>query len=453
MQQKKWAALAAALSALALITAPTVANATSGTQSKAQQSETARQIYAEAIHNTAAQKHGTLDYCAALKLACHAQVLTTAPGSKQILTTDLPAGIGAGDLQQAYSLTDAPSADGTITIIDAAAFPPKDLEATLAMYRSTYGLPPCTLKSGCLTVKNRFGKKPLVAETDFEKQAAEQIGVETSLDVDMASAACPGCKIVELQVPAIDGYFGSPTRMHHATKHFGDAVKTAVGMNTSSVSISYGFPADQTEDFGGRIAGALDQKGTTITVSTGDNGYVGTSGTWPQNLRTVIGVGGTSLTKSQDDPDGWAESAWSGAGSSCSPDLEPAVGQPKSVYKNCKNMRADGDISSDAAVQIAVYDGYAPSSGHPLGWFIVGGTSAAAPLVGAIAARSPRMPDISGPNVIYADPSSAFNDVTTGNNGSTCVAQGFGAAVCAAGPGWDGPTGMGTPVGLAPFTS
>ncbi len=115
------------------------------------------------------------------------------------------------------------------------------------MYRSTYGLPACTIKSGCLTVKGRFGGSPLAPPTTaFQKQAAEEIGVETSLDVEMASAACPGCKIVELQVPATDGFFGSPARMHHATTHFGDAVKTGVGMDTSSVSISYGFPADAT---------------------------------------------------------------------------------------------------------------------------------------------------------------------------------------------------------------
>ena len=222
-------------------------------------------------------------------------------------------------------------------------------------------------------------------------------------------------------------------------------------MDTSSVSISYGFPADAKTD-GGKIAKAMDQKGTAITVSTGDGGYVGTSGTWPQNLRTVMGVGGTTLTK-QKGGRGWTESAWFGAGSSCSPDLAPAVGQPESVSKNCKNKRADGDISSDAAVQIAVYDGYAPSSGQPLGWFIVGGTSAAAPFIGGIAARSPRIAGISGPNVIYADPSKAFNDVTTGSNGTSCVSDGFTAKVCAAAKGWDGPTGLGTPVGLSPFTS
>ena len=116
-------------------------------------------------------------------------------------------------------------------------------------------------------------------------------------------------------------------------------------------------------------------------------------------------------------------------------------------------MRADTDISSDAAVQIAVFDGYAPYSHQPPNWFIVGGTSAAAPLVGGIAARSPRIADIEGPNVLYADSSKAFYDVTTGSNGSTCTSDGFTAKVCTAGDGWDGPTGLGTPHGLAPFTS
>ena len=451
MRTRNWAVLGAAATALALIASPALASASSAQRPQGHHPETTQQLLSEARNNTLGKTHGTLDYCRSKNIACDLQVLTTKPGSRTIVTTGKPAGIGADDLQQAYALTKAKSANGTITIIDAGAFPPADLESTLAQYRKAYGLPPCTLKSGCLTVKNRFGKRPLVAKTAFQKQAAEEIGVETSLDVEMASAACPGCKIVELQVPANDGFFGSPSHRHHATTHFGDATKTGVSMKTSSVSISYGFPADAKTD-SGRIAKALDQKGTAITVSTGDSGYVGTSGTWPQNLRTVIAVGGTTLTK-QNGGRGWSESVWDGAGSSCSPDLAPAVGQPAAVSKNCKNKRADGDISSDAAVQIAAYDGYAPSSGQPLGWFIVGGTSAAAPLIGGIAARSPRIAGISGPNVIYAAPSKAFNDVTTGSNGTSCVNDGFTAKVCAAAKGWDGPTGLGTPVGLSPFTS
>lgn len=449
MRRRHWAGAGVAVATLALLATPSLANA-SGTAT--QHPTLSQRLYYQATHGTLLKTHGTYDYCHAQGLACNVSVLTTKPGSHQILTTAAPSGIGATDLEQAYNLTKADSADGTITIIDAAAFPAKDLEATLNTYREAYGLSDCTVKSGCLQVHNRFGGKALNApRTQFQKQAAEDIGVETSLDVEMASAACPDCKIVLLQVPAIDGYFGSPIRMHHATKHFGDAVKTGVSMDTSSVSISYGYPADQTEDHG-KHASALNQEGTTITVSTGDSGYVGTSGTWPQNLRTVIGVGGTTLTKT-DSKRGWSESAWYGAGSSCSPDLKPAVGQPKSVSKDCKGMRADADMSGDAAVQIAVYDGYAPYSGQPEGWFIVGGTSASAPFVGAIAARSPRLSGIHGPNVIYKAPKSAFFDVTTGSNGSSCTSDGFDAALCAAGKGWDGPTGVGTPNGLAPFTS
>jgi subtilase family serine protease len=413
--------------------------------------ETAQQLRTEALSNTLLHNHGTLNYCASYHLACDMQILTTAKGSRTILSTDLPSGIGAGDLEQAYGLTHAKSANGTITIIDAAAFPPADLEASLAMYRSTSGLPACTVKSGCLTVLDRFGNHPFQApQKPAQQQAAEEIGVETVLDVEMASAACPGCKIVELQVPAKDGFFGSPRHIHKATNQFGDAVRTGVKMNTSSVSISYGFPADSVTD-GGKNASQLDQVGTTITTSSGDSGYRGTAGTWPQDLRTVISVGGTTLTKGGGGR-GWTEAAWADAGSACSPDLAPAVGQPKSVSKNCNNMRTDTDVSSDSAVQIAIYDGYAPFSHQPLGWTIVGGTSAAAPFVGALAARSPRMADISGPNVLYADPSSAFNDITTGSNGSTCSQQ-FTAKLCTAGPGWDGPTGLGTPVGLSLFTS
>ena len=59
---------------------------------------------------------------------------------------------------------------------------------------------------------------------------------------------------------------------------------------------------------------------------------------------------------------------------------------------------------------------------------------------------------MSGPNIFYSDPSSAFNDITTGSNGSTCGTDGMSTAkMCHAGKGWDGPSGMGSPKGLAPF--
>jgi hypothetical protein len=41
---------------------------------------------------------------------------------------------------------------------------------------------------------------------------------------------------------------------------------------------------------------------------------------------------------------------------------------------------------------------------------------------------------------------SALNDVTTGSNGSCS-----GSYLCTAGPGYDGPTGLGTPSGTGAF--
>jgi len=41
--------------------------------------------------------------------------------------------------------------------------------------------------------------------------------------------------------------------------------------------------------------------------------------------------------------------------------------------------------------------------------------------------------------------SSALNDVTSGSNGNC------GNILCNAGPGWDGPTGLGTPNGTGAF--
>jgi hypothetical protein len=59
-----------------------------------------------------------------------------------------------------------------------------------------------------------------------------------------------------------------------------------------------------------------------------------------------------------------------------------------------------------------------------------------------------------GPNTLYAAASSNFRDITSGNNeeGDSCSNYaGLSQAVCNAGKGWDGPTGLGTPQGLGAF--
>jgi subtilase family serine protease len=76
---------------------------------------------------------------------------------------------------------------------------------------------------------------------------------------------------------------------------------------------------------------------------------------------------------------------------------------------------------------------------------VFGGTSASAPLIGAMFAL--RNGSINAASSIYSHTSN-LNDVTSGSNG-TCPVSYY----CNAGPGYDGPTGLGTPNGLGAMSN
>jgi hypothetical protein len=96
---------------------------------------------------------------------------------------------------------------------------------------------------------------------------------------------------------------------------------------------------------------------------------------------------------------------------------------------------------ADPATGVAVY-GPASSSGSA--WLVFGGTSVSAQVIGGIYG-------VNGGKVNYgSNPYGAaagmLNDVTSGSNG-TCPYTYF----CNAVVGYDGPTGLGTPNGIAGF--
>ena len=102
-------------------------------------------------------------------------------------------------------------------------------------------------------------------------------------------------------------------------------------------------------------------------------------------------------------------------------------------------MEADVSAVADPSTGVAVYG---PSSGGKSAWLVFGGTSVAAPLIGGIYANN-------GGSVAGGEPYShatALFDVVVGSNGSC-----GGTYFCTAGPGYDGPTGLGTPNGNAAF--
>ena len=95
---------------------------------------------------------------------------------------------------------------------------------------------------------------------------------------------------------------------------------------------------------------------------------------------------------------------------------------------------------ADPATGVAVYG---PVGLFRSGWLVFGGTSVAAPLIGGIYGE--RGDTVVGAASLYARPD-AFFDIISGSNGFC-----GGSLLCTAGPGYDGPTGLGTPMGDAAF--
>ncbi|HEY3502689.1 MAG TPA: S53 family peptidase [Actinocatenispora sp.] len=324
-----------------------------------------------------------------------------------------PDGYGPADLRSAYRLP-AKGGTGTVAIVDAYGYP--TAEKDLAAYRKQFGLPACTVASGCLRIVNQNGKTSPLPEGD------PGWGVETALDLQMASAACPSCKL--LLVQGDDASLDS----------LGIAVDTAVTLGASVVSNSYGA-----DEFNGMAdyAKYYTHPGVPILASSGDAGF--TAASFPAVLPGTIAVGGTSLTKATNAR-GWKESAWEGAGSGCSAWIDKPAWQKD---RNCA-MRTVADVSAvaDPDTGVAVYDTY--ELGADAGWLVVGGTSASSPYVAGVIALAGH-PKTVTPKKLYGEPK-AFFDAVGGSNGYC-----GGDYLCTGLKGYDAPTGLGTPNGITPF--
>ena len=326
------------------------------------------------------------------------------------------------DIQSAYKLP--PGGQGqTVAIVDA--YGDSSAAADLAVFRSQFGLPPCTRASGCLRVVNQDGGAHLPPTTPLESGWA----LETSVDLDAASSACPACRILLVEAS------------NALLTNLGKAVDEAVALGAKYVSNSYGAP-----EFVGERAydKYYDHPGVAVTVAGGDFGY---GVRYPTASQYVISVGGTNLVRDPRTPRGWAESAWTRGGSGCSA-YEPRPAWQQDVTTGCAN-RAITDVSADAdpSSGLAVYDTF-----RFHGWLQVGGTSLSTQLVGAMYALAGGSPAAGSypASYPYQDPGNSADlfDITQGSNGG-CTQT----VLCTAGPGWDGPTGWGTPDGVRALTA
>jgi subtilase family serine protease len=106
--------------------------------------------------------------------------------------------------------------------------------------------------------------------------------------------------------------------------------------------------------------------------------------------------------------------------------------------------RAVADVSAvaDPTTGVAVYDTVANAG--QTGWQVFGGTSVGAPIVAGVYGLAGNAASIDN-NYPYTHSGSLY-DITSGGTGGCTPAK-----WCTAGPGWDGPTGLGTPNGSGAF--
>ena len=324
-------------------------------------------------------------------------------------------GFSPVDLRSAYNL---PSTGGDgLTIAITIAFDYPTAEADLAVYRETYGLPPCTSANGCFKKVNQEGKAGEYPSPNAGWAA------EAALDLDMASAICPECDL--LLVEADDNSY----------ENMPIAVQTAAELGANVISNSWGsseFPGQTSFD------AYLNHSGVPVLFASGDFGY---EVSYPAASPYVIAVGGTSLRK-DESARGWRETVWVGAGSGCS------EYEPKPVWQidaGCaKRTLADVAAVADPETPVSVYDTY----GGYEGWLLFGGTSASAPILAGVEALSTSAERAAGAQFFWEQgPEGMLFDTTEGRNGACDLPIEY---LCAARHGYDGPTGWGTPGGSRP---
>jgi subtilase family serine protease len=373
---------------------------------------------------------------------CFAHVVTDSKGTPA--TTILPAGYGPAQFHGAYSLplTIQGSTPQTIAIVDA--YDDRNIRSDLTTYDSTFGipdLPTCARPSSggaCFAKVNQSG----VASSYPSSNSGWDL--EIALDVETAHQTCQNCKIVLVEASS------------SSDANLDTAEDTAYRLGATEISNSWGTSSE----YAGEVAensAHFNHPGVAITVASGDSGYNAFG--FPAASPGVIDAGGTMLSVTQSNGGySWGgESSWSGSGSGCSVYFSAQNWQTSALSwtltgcssRSVADVAADADPNTGAAVYDSVkYDGRS-------GWFQVGGTSLASPLIAAVYALADNAATAQaypvGTTSLYPaelpyDHPAALHDITTGPGTGNC-----GTTACNAGVGYDGPTGVGTPNGLAAF--
>lgn len=328
-------------------------------------------------------------------------------------------GFTAPQLENAYNIAGklGNGAGTSVAVIEAG-----DLAAAssdLAAYRSEFGL-----GTGYLTKYNEYGQ-----QSNYPP-SCEDYGwcVETDLDIDMVSAACPKCKIFLMEAKGgISDFEAGET----------EAV-TLGAMILSNSWICYGsYDCGDTN-----FPNYFDTPAIAYVASSGDSGYDNIGG--PSVLDSVISVGGTQL---EEKGAKYSETLWTDAGAGCASPRAVGTGvtKPKWQHDPDCNYRSDADVSLEAGCS----PGVASYNSLYGGWIGVCGTSVASPFTAGVIALAGNADKMNGGETIWDLTSKQhkkyFHHPSSGSDGGSC---GYLGGCGRYKKYYSGPGGWGTPNGI-----
>ena len=320
----------------------------------------------------------------------------------------------------------------------------------LARFKARFGLPGCTTQRIPVTTRSLPAANPsagcTISVVHSTRGATLKLvpppyhatwAAEYALDVQWAHATAPLARIVVI------------TAENASALSLFDAIMVANKMGPGAVSMSFVVPEAA---YANRFEPIFQFPGMTYLAAAGDRGA---QANWPATSPSVLSVGGTSLRLGAA---GRSETAWSGTGGGFSlyharPAYQAGLALPGATLTG--PLAAVTGVPARAGVDVAFNAD--PRTGQfvvltsPAGatnWYSFGGTSIGTPQWAGIVAVANAQRALAGraplgqlPARLYGMAASSgarvLSDIVDGRNG-TC-------SWCAAGRGYDIPTGWGTP--------
>ncbi|MEY4753907.1 MAG: hypothetical protein RJA44_1582, partial [Pseudomonadota bacterium] len=331
------------------------------------------------------------------------------------------------------------------TIYIVAAKHDPNIEAELAAFNLKFGLPGCRTQpigtslplavasktEGCvlsIAYSTPAGGLSSTAPT-YDASWATEI----ALDVQWAHAIAPLARIVLIEAASAE------------LSQLSGAIKLANAMGPGVVSMSFGAPEGSWTAGADTVFGAGNM---SYLAATGDSGA---GVMWPSVAANVLAVGGTRLNYSTT---GRAEAGWSSTGGGVSAyTATPAYQSGGVPVIGSLPRRAVADVAFNADPTTGQYLAVMVPGSTQVNWVSGGGTSLATPQWAGLLAVANAMRLQSG-KTAFSTPhallygqigavkdsyAKVFNDISSGSNGS--------CDLCTAKTGFDGLTGLGSPVG------